>query len=136
MSGLREIAEFVARSTFGVDQQRREVVEQAWVEEGRFEFHLNGEVVREAEGRDTILSRLEAAWQTRPVGASRHVITNLWVEHCDEETATVFYYLTLVSGRDQPPRIIATGVYRDYLVRRDGAWRWRERLLELDGPIG
>ena len=136
MSVLSDIAGFVARSNYGVDQQRRDLVEQAWVEEGRFEFHLDGEVVRKAEGRETILSRLDAAWAKGPAGTSRHVITNLWVEHSDDETARVFYYLTLVSGRAQPPRIIATGVYRDDLVRRDGAWRWRERLLELDGPIG
>jgi len=136
MTEFREIAEFVARANFGVDQQRHDLVEQAWVEEGRYEYRLDGEVVRKAEGRETILSRLDTAWQTRPAGATRHVITNLWVEQHDEDTATVVYYLTLVSGREQPPRIVATGVYRDDVVRRDGAWRWRERSLELDGPLG
>jgi SnoaL-like domain len=136
MTVLNEIAEFVARSNFGMDQQRRDLVEQAWVEDGRYVFRLDGEVVRETEGRDTILSRLDAAWERGPAGTSRHVISNLWIESCDEDTATVHYYLTLVAGRSQPPLIRATGVYRDDLVRRDGAWRWRERTLELDGPLG
>jgi hypothetical protein len=136
MSLISEIAEFVARSNFGMDQQRRDLVEQAWVEDGRYIFRLDGEVIREAEGRDTILSRLETAWERGPAGASRHVISNLWVERSDDDTATVFYYLTLVSGRSQPPMIRATGLYRDELVRQDGAWRWRERTLELDGPLG
>lgn len=131
-----ELARFVARGNFGIDQQRKDIVTESWAPDGHFTFYLDGEEVRRAEGRDTIIQRLEASWKKGPAGTTRHVVTNFWVEELTEDSAIVNYYLTLVSGRQQPPRVIATGYYRDHLVRIDGKWAWQERTLQLDGPLG
>ncbi|MBM7413278.1 MULTISPECIES: nuclear transport factor 2 family protein [Nocardiaceae] len=134
MDEYASISQFISRAVYGIDHQRADIVSEAWAEDGHFTFTLDGAELRRAEGRDTIVGRLSAGW-AKPVGTSRHIVTNLWVEEVDDVSAVAVYYLTLASGRAQPPTLRATGCYRDRLVRHGETWRWQERTLELDGPL-
>jgi len=134
MDEYASISQFISRAIYGADHQRADIVSEAWAEDGHFAFYLDGDVVRRAAGRDTIVERLSAGWAKR-VGTSRHVVTNLWVEEVNDVSAIAVYYLSLVSGREHPPALRATGCYRDRLVRHGETWQWQERTLELDGPL-
>ena len=62
----------------------------------------------------------------------RHVTTNLVILEETDSTASVVSYLSLFVTEGNDARLQATGVYRDQVVLIDGAWRIRERLLQLD----
>lgn len=134
MDEYTSISQFLHRAIYGADHQRADIVSESWAEDGHFTFCLDGEVVRRADGRDEIVERLSAAW-AKPIGTARHVVSNLWIEEVDDASATAVYYLSLMSGRAEPPSVRATGCYRDRLSRHGGTWQWQERTLELDGPL-
>jgi 3-phenylpropionate/cinnamic acid dioxygenase small subunit len=71
----------------------------------------------------------------RPEGCGRrHVTTNIIVEADGAGGASVTSYFvyteTLAGGQ---PRILQCGVYDDKFGKRDGAWRFIERRIAIDG---
>jgi len=62
---------------------------------------------------------------------THHVTTNVAIEG-DDENATARSYVTVLQGLPgEPPQVIATGRYHDRFVRRDGAWRFAERVVRI-----
>jgi hypothetical protein len=64
--------------------------------------------------------------------ATNHLMHNLVVYLDDDgETARAKTYVQVLQGLpDFPPQTIATGIYRDVLLRRDGVWTFAERVTD------
>jgi len=64
-------------------------------------------------------------------GRARHWNANLVIEG-DGDTATMRCYLLALTASSQLTG--ATGIYEDRLRKVDGAWRFVERHIRMDGP--
>jgi hypothetical protein len=64
--------------------------------------------------------------------ATNHLMHNLVVDLDDDgDTARASTYVQVLQGLpDFPLQTIATGIYRDVLRRRDGAWTFSERITD------
>ncbi|MBX3250979.1 MAG: nuclear transport factor 2 family protein [Myxococcales bacterium] len=60
----------------------------------------------------------------------RHVATNVLVEGAGDE-ATVISYLVVLE-REEIPKVVATAVIRDRVVRRDGVWKVARHEVAVD----
>jgi hypothetical protein len=88
----------------------------------------SGTVVAEAEGR----AKLAELWRGFPdQSMTRHWFNNQLIE-VDGERATMRAYVMAISIKASLATIVRTGTYADLLVRTDGVWAFRERVLTLD----
>lgn len=87
-------------------------------------------------GRDEIVASLRARRaEVIESAVRRHVVTNTIVDECDGETARTRSFLSVISvPHGGPPQLHLTGVYHDAFRHEDGAWRFTERKLRMDGP--
>jgi SnoaL-like domain len=63
--------------------------------------------------------------------ATRHWFNNLIIE-TNEHSAEMTAYVIAISIKNAPATIVRTGTYRDTLIKVDGAWKFRKRILTLD----
>ncbi|MFF4771427.1 nuclear transport factor 2 family protein [Microtetraspora fusca] len=64
---------------------------------------------------------------------TRHVITNLFVHSADDRSAIVHAYLQIVSTPvGGEPRLVRMTTITDDLVRQDGRWLIRRRVVRRD----
>jgi hypothetical protein len=70
-------------------------------------------------------------------GKNRHVITNLWVEASDTDTAVARYLLlNFVAGeRVGDPKLRTTGRFADHVIRTSSGWRITRRVFVPDQPF-
>ena len=66
-------------------------------------------------------------------GRARHWNANLLIEGDGDEATMTCYLLALTTGSSIRG---STGIYRDRLRRRNGAWRFAERHIAIDVPPG
>jgi ketosteroid isomerase-like protein len=64
-------------------------------------------------------------------GRARHWNANLLIEGDGDDATMTCYLLALTTGSSVRG---STGIYRDRLRRRDGAWLFAERHVEIDAP--
>jgi 3-phenylpropionate/cinnamic acid dioxygenase small subunit len=86
---------------------------------------LNGR----AEVREFFGGRLAIRTERR-----RHVTTNVIIDEETETEASTRCYLTLIQFAGGTPTVIATGWYRDRLVKDAGGWRIDDRYCFLEVP--
>jgi 3-phenylpropionate/cinnamic acid dioxygenase small subunit len=64
---------------------------------------------------------------------TKHVTTNLVIEFSGRDEATARSYFTVLQATAATPlQPIVAGRYHDRFVRRDGAWRFTDRLIFMD----
>lgn len=64
---------------------------------------------------------------------TKHVITNLVIEHEDGATeATARSYFTVLQANDGVLQPVTAGRYHDRFDRVDGRWRFAERIIHPD----
>jgi hypothetical protein len=92
-----------------------------------------------AEGREAIREFYEGTRRRRRDARqqTRHVISNLLIADASETEADVFCCLTLVVTEDGPltgdrSSSVMGGRYRDRIVEDGDAWRFRERIINVD----
>jgi len=84
-------------------------------------------------GRDEVLRLYRdtvALYDGTP--GTKHVTTNLTVE-VDGDSATARSYFTVLQARPELPlQAVIAGRYHDRFARRDGVWRFADRLILVD----
>ncbi len=110
---------------------------EMFAEDGVFARPSQGEVL--IRGKAAIL----AAYTSRPPRFTRHLITSVVVSVEDQDNARAHSYLSLHTGQpgEALPRHAEPGYligdFKDRFVRRDGIWKFSERLgslaLKVDG---
>lgn len=118
------IQQLYARYNHAIDFADPEGWANCFTPDGVFASPTQGETV----GRDALRSFAAAFVQRMK---ARHWTNNLVVEG-DGATARGSCYLALLVLGEGGPRIAATGVYRDELVRTLEGWRFRRRDVTLD----
>lgn len=109
-----------------------------FTEDGEFEIRGRiGGMPSVLRGRDEIVARMAARREATQPAQRRHLTANLVVDETGSGRATTACYLLLGSTTDGALRLPVTGRYVDDLEKgRDGRWRFRRRVLTLDGDLG
>lgn len=107
-------------------------------------FAKDGELIlrrgRSSGGPEGILAAMtrdsrQARGGTANAIRMRHVLSNVHVE-LQGDTATAQSRFTLLSvGEDNVPRFGGSGRYKDELVRENGEWKIRKRVIFRDLPL-
>jgi hypothetical protein len=84
-------------------------------------------------GRDVVVGYYREGYK-QLTARRRHVLSNFIMIEDGEDEAVVQSYITLYLIRDDKLELHLTGVYRDYVVREDGAWRIKGRDATMDVP--
>ena len=118
-----EIQELTARYDNAMDDIETEFGMSTWDSNGLWKGGLG-----EFQGSDK-LRELFAALGDR-IKNRRHVMTNFVIQGDGQEAQQRCYML--VYDRVNEPRLIASGVYTDRLIKSDGRWKFLERRVVLD----
>jgi uncharacterized protein (TIGR02246 family) len=119
---IEEIRRLTAEYNRAFDESRAEDWANCFTPDGFFERSNAG---RSYQGREEIAELC----RSYPV-AGRH-ITGEHIIQVDGDTATQTCYL-LYLDRNKNFAVDMFGVYNDELVRRDGKWLFKTRLLKVD----
>ncbi len=82
-------------------------------------------------GSDDLAKMAETLHQGN--GNGRHIYTNLRITPAPEG-ARGFVYFTGLNVSTKPPTTTTSGIYEDTLVKTPDGWRFKKRILTLDGP--
>lgn len=118
-----EIQELTARYANAMDDTDLDSWMSTWDSNGLWKGGLG-----EFQGSDK-LRELFAALGDR-IKNRRHVMTNFVIQGDGQEAQQRCYML--VYDRVNEPRLIASGVYTDRLIKSDGRWKFLERRVVLD----
>lgn len=117
-----QIQELAARYALAMDEHDVEGWLKTWSPNGRWEGALG---TYQGETLKLLLRDLGERIINR-----RHVITNHVIEVKGNE-ATQTCYMQIIAYKDAP-KIMATAVYRDNLVKTNGEWKFSVRRMTLD----
>jgi hypothetical protein len=91
-------------------------------------------IVPEVQGTASLIGLFSRATD---VATTRHWYNNLLIEP-DGDGARMTCYIIAVKIKQMPATLERSGIYRDKLVKVNGQWKFRSRLLVLDpgSPVG
>jgi hypothetical protein len=99
------------------------------------ELDVNGIVCRSKEEITRLYADV-AADKPNLTGTFRMLLTNLFIEiEGDEARAQMLWTQTLNDTVKGPPRLIEQGREFDLLVRRDGRWKIKKRVVIADSGL-
>lgn len=132
------IQETFARWGIAWDDERLDVIEDLFVEDGKFRVVMgNAKPLGECIGRASIMqSCVRHALTQQTNGQRRHLVTNVVIDHIDGRTARALAY-SLVILHGGTPAIDGTVIYTADLRRgQDGVWRFASLTIGLDAYGG
>ena len=122
----------MARSAWAYDEARLDVMEACFTPDARMTVQIaDAAAIGPFEGRPAVLELVRGSLAAQR-DQRRHVISNVFFESEDTDTAIVLSTLTLLATADGQITVLSAGVYRDHVVRGPDGWRFRERSLALD----
>jgi uncharacterized protein (TIGR02246 family) len=128
-----EIRQLLARYNFAIDFGDAAGWADCFTADGVFYCTPeDGPVTGRHTGRDALIAYARTHFGIAK-GNARHWNWNLAIDG-DGETATMRCYLGAFSATSErrAPALLATGVYRDRLVKAEGRWLFAERHIHLD----
>ena len=130
-----EITELISRYGNFLDAGDFDGLESLFVADAVFRIVPDGGVP-DLVGSHGIREAVERRWALVHQGVQRrHVMSNIVVESLDGDRArarTVLVVYEVAKAPGSQIHLHGLGVYEDQLVRLNGAWRFKERLLILD----
>jgi len=115
--------------------------EATWVDlftaDGVFDARgrVPSDVTRVTSGR-AALAAFAAGFSRPPAGWHKHLVVEPLIE-VEGDSASALSYLAVVREAEDGPVLWVFGRYHDTLVRcRDGRWRFRERVAEVESVDG
>jgi 3-phenylpropionate/cinnamic acid dioxygenase small subunit len=132
------IIDLLSRYGHTYDEGRVEALGELFTEDGEFEIRGRiGGMPSVLRGRAEIVRHMTARRQATLPAQRRHVTTNLVVDDAGSGRASAACYLLLGSTADGTLQLPVSGRYVDDLEKgEDGRWRFRRRVLTLDGDLG
>jgi uncharacterized protein (TIGR02246 family) len=131
MDDRQMINDLFVRYTTALDAGEVDTIVGCFTEDGA----LESPVVGVHAGRPAIRAFAERFARFRERGAQlRHFISNLAVQ-VDGDTARATCYLLNVITRDSKTEVMAPGRYDCQLVKLNGDWLFKHRLVMLDGEV-
>jgi hypothetical protein len=131
-----EIQELTARHFYAIDGLHRLLKgdpavhwADTFTEDGTFEIHTHlDEVLFSVTGRQSLI---EAQRGFPDIDSTRHWIGDLLIEE-HPEGARSGSYIIAMNISVNPAATIRTGVYDDLLVKVEGSWKFKSKILILD----
>jgi len=121
------ILNLYARYAHSADRGDLDEFERCWAADGSFEVPTAGRVLQgHAALREHVRSVAGSA------GHLKHVTTDIWLRGAGAEVRGAGYLTVVAALPGQPPRITTSGLFEDVVVRAEGDWRFRTRVLHLD----
>ena len=133
----QQVAELLGRIAFYADQKDTARLSRCFHKEARFGITMPGHAEDAVfDGRAAIMTMMQNTLVAQ-TDQRRHFISNIWYESTGEKAAGVVSYMQLLSTEQGTTSILATGWYRDRVVRDsiDGGWVIRDRKLSLDRAL-
>ena len=123
-----DIMELIWRYNHAIDSGDADGVADCFVEDGVFKGR-SGEFIGRAN-----LRKLGMTW--RKSLYPRHIVSNILVtpHATDSNVAEVRSHLLFYEVMPSNIHFKTSGVYTDVVVKVDGAWKFRSRLMTLDAP--
>lgn len=119
---------FYPRQAHLIDTKQHETWAHTFMADGEFHSPTYG---APAVGYDELIniSRrfAEGAAQTRT--QQRHIVQNVWIVRCDDQSATVQVYLSVTASDESGVRILRTVTLEDELVHTSGQWLIHKRQV-------
>ncbi len=129
------IHELLSRAAYAFDERQLDVLEQCYTIDASMLIDITGVgEVGPFEGREAIM-QLRSDTLAAQTDVRRHVISNFFFESEKKKAARVVSSLVVFAVENGEINVIISGVYRDDVVRKDGAWRIKHRRLDLDLPF-
>ncbi len=130
-----DIIETLNRYAWGYDLRDLELMGGTFTRDGSFEISLTGHAGwGPYRGRAAIVEWLSAVMEGQ-TDQRRHCVTNVIFRELGAGRASVDSYLVLTAVENGTLRVVCTGTYHDEVVREDGAWLIRHKILRLDNPF-
>jgi hypothetical protein len=132
------IIDLVNRYGHTYDEGHVDAMGELFTPDGEFEIRGSiGGVPNVMRGREEIVAHMKARREATQPAQRRHLTTNVIVDPDGPDRARAACYLLLGTTTDGDLTLPVTGRYTDEVVRDgDGSWRFRRRLLTLDGSLG
>jgi 3-phenylpropionate/cinnamic acid dioxygenase small subunit len=130
----QQVAELLGRIAFFVDQKNTARLSPCFHKDARFVINMPGDAEDAVfDGHAAIMAMMQKTVDGQ-TDQRRHFISNIWYESTGEKVAEVVSYMQLLSTEHAETKSVATGWYRDKVVRDsiDGGWSIRDRTLSLD----
>ena len=128
MDDLERIRRLLALYAQLLDSGRLEDWGELFAQDATFSFQ--GRTLR---GRDEIVREI-GGMQPGPERAVKHLLLPSVIDLRSDGTALAWTDMTvLATGPDRELRVATMGRYHDRLLRVDGRWRFRERVLVFAG---
>lgn len=124
MADLVEIQQLLARYCYAHDSQDIEQLAACFSKD----VTLLG-----IQGRDAVVGKYAEGYR-QLTARRRHVLTNFILLEDGEDEAVVQSYITLYLIKGEKLELHLIGVYRDQVVKEDGAWRIKTRDATMDTP--
>ncbi len=135
MSDYGEIANTLARWTWGMDQRDPGLLRASYTPTARIIMRFPGADEVVVDGREAIITRMQELWDRVAKRPLKQVVSNVLVDVHTPGGATVLSYLNSVRVLEEVPVVTTTGTCRDRFERLDGHWLIAERLHEVDGRL-
>ena len=118
------ILNLIARYNHAIDLGDPEMWADCFIEDGEFDARP----VTHCHGRADLLEFCRLSQR----GQGRHWTSNVLVEGEGDTATASLYLMTLQPGAVAVPGV--TGVYHDQLVKQNGDWKIKHRLLVFEDP--
>ena len=131
-----DVLDTLALYCHAYDEGDLDLMASLFTEDATFRFEPPpGSMPPVLEGRAAIHEAMAARRAATAESQRRHIVSNVRFDRLDEAEAEVRSYLALGSTTRGTLAILATGVYRDRLVRTPEGWRFASRHLRLDSGV-
>jgi 3-phenylpropionate/cinnamic acid dioxygenase small subunit len=128
------IQELMSRAAYGLDMRDLDMLAASFAEDAQFSMRIaGGDLIGPFENRDGIMKLMTDSMEEQ-TDQRRHNVSNLFFETEGDSSAVVISNLTMFGTENGEIRLIATGVYRDSVVRIGDDWQLQHRHLDLDLP--
>jgi hypothetical protein len=129
------IHEVLARAVSGLDQRNVALMEPCFTVDARFELEIKGAgEIPPFVGRAAIMKLMTDSMNSHTEDR-RHVISNIFFESAEAESANVVSNLVAFQSEHGKINVMTSGVYRDLMKKVDGKWQIAVRRLALDVPF-
>ncbi len=127
------IQEMLALGAYAYDERDMAALEAGFAEEAVMSMRIaGGDLIGPFEGRDAIMGLMRGA-MAEQTDRRRHIISNSFYDESGPHPV-VTSVLTLVATEGGKAALLATGIYRDTVVEREGRWCLLKRHIDLDSP--
>lgn len=130
MNDIDQIRNLLARYCHAVDDDDLETLVELFTED--IEIEEDGSVLTPRDNYIDMIRRFQAAVAKSDVIADKHLLSNSWINVSGDE-ATAVSDVVVIKCDQEGWRIASSGRYSDQIVKIDGQWMFKRRVIDFIG---